>query len=94
MKQVCAVCRIVAMQSIASGTRVALPVKPCPLCSNSRVQPRLLLHCCNTLLAIEDESHFRTRSSLVFREPAAQDKIMSEGAGGQPVEAGHDERTG
>jgi hypothetical protein len=42
---------------------------------------QLLLHCCNTRHAIEGESRFRMRSSLVIRIAADQDKFDKQGSG-------------
>jgi hypothetical protein len=88
LKPVAAVCRIFGIGYVPDAMSAPLRAAISP------TNPPRLLHCCNTLRAIEDESHFGTRSSLVFRKRAAQDKIISEGAGGQPVEAGQYERTG
>jgi hypothetical protein len=42
---------------------------------------QLVLHCCNTCDAIEDEKRLPLRGSLVFRIAEDQDKFDKQGAG-------------
>jgi hypothetical protein len=61
-------------------------------CGNLLRISRPLLHCCNTPLAIGDESSLRARSSLVIRVTADQDKITNNDPASNRQEAGQDGR--
>jgi hypothetical protein len=64
-------------------------------CPNKSMRiSRLLLHRCNTWLAIEDESCFPTRSPLVIRFAEDQDKIINKDAANSRLRAGQYGRTG